>query len=249
MVSVPHRIRSAMQTTAAVFAAVCLCGTAAAASPAAAAEGTPDAVEILLSMDGVNFSTDLDGGLFDGLGVLVPTGELAATLWIRNPTDTDADLRVSTRDVAVPPGDFSDNVTMSVWDSGTGLTRSDNLRNAAACGIVVPVQTVGPGATVQVAVVFALADVAHTVNQGDSAELDLLVSMRESAGSAYPASACGDSGSEVAVVGGSEARPAVSAGGLADTGVRGVGILWPIGGALLGVGLYLVAGRVRAGTP
>jgi hypothetical protein len=49
----------------------------------------------------------------------------------------------------------------------------------------------------------------------------------------------------VLVSGDSGTAGAVASGALAETGVTGIGLLWPLTGLLLGLALYLAAARRR----
>lgn len=95
-----------------------------AAAPVAVASA-----HVLVSADGIHFSPTLAGGLFDGRRMLVPGHSVSAELWVRNPTQAPAALRVS----AMSDG-FGDGVTMSAWDSGTDETTSAPLSALARCG-------------------------------------------------------------------------------------------------------------------
>lgn len=213
-------------------------GVAPVASASAVGGASVAPVDVLVSADGVHFAPALEGGLFDGLGVLAPAGAVTATLWIRNPTAAAAELRVSARNVRMSSGEFAEDVTMMVWNSGSAQTRASTLEDVAACGIVVPEQTVAAGATVAMTVTFVMAD-GQSASQGETAELDLLVAMREAGTTTYPASACNDDGTLVPGASG----PGASA--LASGGAEGVALLWPIGGVLLGLGVFLSAARLR----
>jgi LPXTG-motif cell wall-anchored protein len=248
----------------ALAAALWLAGTVAPASAAATAKptatppATPTAiapVDLLLSADGVHFTTTLADGLFDGLGLLIPRGSQQATLWVRNPNAAPAEVRVSAHDVLLPSGGYADDVTLSAWNSGTGDTRSKTLRAIDRCGIVVPSQPIAAGGTMKLVVTFTMADVSGTVDQGASASLGLLVAMRDVAAGPFAASPCDDSGTVVPVLPGppmttptTTPTPSAAVAGtgfLAHTGVEPPAPVLLVGGLLLGVGIFLLLARRR----
>lgn len=213
---------------------------------AAASEAAPTepSVDLLVSTDGVNFSSALDGGLFDGSGRLVPGDSVASDLWIKNPTSAPAEVRASARNVTISTSDFADAMTMDAWDSGTNATRSRSLSALAQCEIVVPAQQIAAGATLKTLVRFTMADLGGVSGQGEEASLDLVVAMRDAEAGPFPASACDDDG---VLISSKPARPSslVSPSSLATTGSDFAVPLLATGGFLVGIGLFLVAGRRR----
>ena len=216
-------------------------------------------VDLLLSTDGVTFTTSLAAGLFDGLGLLIPRGSQQAALWVRNPTAAPAEVRVSAHDVLLPSGGYADHVTLAAWNSGTGDTLTRTLRRLDSCGIVVPSQPIAAGGTMKLVVTFTLADVSGTVDQGASASLGLLVAMRDADGGPFAASACDDPRTVDPELPGTPATPtttpastsptaaaaSVSAGILAHTGVEPLAPVLIIGGMLVGIGIFLLLARRR----
>ena len=230
-------------------------GVGGAAAPASAAP-----IDLLLSSDGVNFTSTLAHGPFDGLGLLIPRGSQQATLWVRNPNAAPAEVRVSAHDVLLPSGGYADDVTLSAWNSGTGATKSQTLRRLDRCGIVVPSQPIAAGGTMKLIVTFTMADVSGTVDQGASASLGLLVAMRDAAAGPFAASACDDPGTVVPVLPSTPTtapttaptttNPTASAavagtGALAHTGVEPPAPVLLVGGLLLGIGIFLLLARRR----
>ena len=221
-------------------------GLTVAVGSAAASEGTPSApsVDLLVSTDGIHFSAALAGGLFDRSGLLVPGDSVASVLWIRNPTSAPAEVRVSARNVRVSTSDFAAAMTMDAWDSGTDATRSRSLSSLARCEIVVPAQQIAAGATLKTLVGFTMGDLGGVSGQGEEAGLDLMVAMRDAEAGPFPASACDDDG---VLISSKPARPSflASPSPLATTGTDFVVPLLATGGFLVGIGLFLVAGRSR----
>lgn len=230
----------------AALAALALAAAACASvGPAGAAtRGAEPPVDVLVGTDGVHFSPSLAAGLFDGSGLLVPGDSVASDLWIKNPTGSAAALRVSARAVMTSSSDLADGVTLSAWNSGTDSTRSAPLRSVAECQIIVPSQAIAPGATVKMIVRYTMADLTGVAAQNQSASLRLKVAIRDAQAGPFPPSACEDDGVLVSM---NPARPSVSAlpGSLATTGTDFAVPLLAAGGFLVGVGLFLVAGRRR----
>ncbi|MEC5152077.1 LPXTG cell wall anchor domain-containing protein [Cryobacterium sp. GrIS_2_6] len=257
------RIAVSIAALAAVFGlgAVATPAQASTATPTPSATLTPASisspsptvpVDLLLSADGVHFSTTLSAGLFDGLHLLIPRGSTQSALWVRNPTAAPAEVRVSAHDVLLPAGGYADDVTLSAWNSGTGDTLSRTLRGLDRCGIVVSSQPIAAGGTMKLVVTFTMADVSGTVDQGASASLGLLIAMRDADGGPFAASACDDPGTIVPVLPATPATSAptrsaaaASAGILAHTGVEPPAPVLLVGGLLLGVGIFLLLARRR----
>jgi LPXTG-motif cell wall-anchored protein len=226
---------AAVALAAGVCAGVTLAG-------AAAGEATPSA-DLLVSTDGVHFSPELAGGLFDGSGLLVPRASIASSLWVRNPTGAPAVLRVSARDVTISSSELADGVTMSAWNSGTDTTRSGTLRSIAQCQVIVPSQSIAAGATMKMVVTYTMADFTGVTAQHDNASIGLMVAMRDAEAGAFPASACKDDG---VLISSTPARPSsLPTGSLPSTGTDFAVPLLVTGGLLMGVGLFLVVGRRR----
>lgn len=224
-----------------VLAASVACG----GSPAAAA-GSAD---ILVSADGVTFAPSLDAGLFDSLGPLIPGGSVTASVWIKNATDSAAQLRMSARDVAHSSDAFARALQLSASHSTVGSapdaengTRA--LGSVAECDVLVPSRPIAAGAVAKVSVTFELHDLTGTVGQGDTASLNLLVAMRDAEAGPFAPSACSDTGTLLASTAGEFER-------LAATGTAGVGRLLLAGGFLVATGAAALAlvGRIRGRRP
>jgi len=239
-------MRSSRSTTTFVVLAatgVAACLLFGAAAPAAAAEPG----EILVSADGVTFAKTLDHGLFDRFGLLIPGGSVDSTVWIKNGGDSAAELRVSARDVEHSSASFAIALTLSTEDSRIGRepgeVRSRELGSFADCDVLLPTTTLAAGEVTMLTLNFELADLDGQTAQGDTARLDLLVSMRDAAAGPFPDSACEDTGTVLAATGGGSS-------GLASTGPSAVAILLMGAGFLLALGagvLTLVGWRRRSG--
>lgn len=230
----PPRAAAGWKRVAATAGAVLgvLCGGAAA--PASAAGDT-----ILVSTDGVHYSTAISGGIFEGVGVLVPGDSVASTLWIKNPTSAPAMLRISTRNVAISSAEFASGVTMSSWDSKTDTTRKAALQNVAECGIVAPAQEIEAGESIKTVLRFTMSDLDGSTAMKEGVRLDLMVAMRDAAAGAFPPGACEDNGVLISSNPGHSA-PLPSTG--TDPAAPLIG-----GGLLLGIGAFLLRRSRRRG--
>ena len=236
---VPLRLmvpRLAAAALAAGVAAVLALGGAAA--PAAAAP-----VNLLVSTNGVNFSSALKGGMFDGLGLLVPGHSITTSLWIKNPTSAPAALRVSARDVVITSSSFAGGVTLSAWNSGTGGTLSEPLGAMANCDTLVPSQLIAAGATMKMVVTVRMGDLTGITGQNGSAKLGIMVAMRGAEAGPFPASACEDKG---VLLQSNAVRTSVArTRSLPNTGADLPVPLLIAAGVLVGAGFFFVAGRRR----
>jgi len=207
------------------------------AAPSASAAG--DA--ILLSTDGVHYATSIGGGIFDGLGVLVPGDSVTSALWIKNPTNAPAVLRVSARNVIRSSAEFADGVTMSGWGSRTDTTTTVDLHELSDCSVLVPSQEIGAAESIKTVVRFTMSDLDGDTAMQEGVSLDLMVTMRGAEAGPFPASACEDDG---VLISSSPGR----SGPLPRTGTDPV-VPLIVGGLLLGVGAFILGrgGRRRVG--
>ncbi|KFF58787.1 hypothetical protein JF66_16010 [Cryobacterium sp. MLB-32] len=193
---------------------------------------------ILVSLDGEHFDTQLHGGMFDDVGLLVPGGTVTSSLWIRNPSDKPAQLRVSARGVTFSSDAFADGVTVSSWGVGATGDRASTLRSVEACEILLPAQVLAPHATVALNVAFTMDRLTGSTGQAESANLGLMVSMRDADAGSFQDVACTDEGVLISS----------NAGGvttLASTGADTPFALFAAAGLLLGIGGRLVLARRR----
>lgn len=210
------------------------------AGPASAA--TP---EVLLSDDGVNFSTGLPGGLFDGLGLLVPGESVTTTLWVKNPTADLAVARVSVGALSVPSAAFAAGVTLTTIDVGTAATSTASFADLQRCAVLVPSHTLGAREVLRVDFTVTMSEsVSGSDAQGQAAVLDFQVAMRDAAAGAFPNAGC--------VNPTTPSMPADVArrqgSGLAYTGQAPATFLFSFAGVLIGVGIFCVVRR-RRGKP
>lgn len=240
--------------------AAALLAAGAAAALIAGAVGSASAAEpaptILVSSDGVHYSTSLDANLFDGLGKLIPGDSQSATLWVKNPTAAPAEVRLSAADVVTSSSEFAASVSISTTNSGDQVTRSTPLSGLKNCDVLVDSQSLAAGEAIEMTVTFTMADVSARVAQNESASLNARVGMRDAAAGPFPTSACDDG----AVLVGPDPDPtstptstsastpvasASSSGALAHTGLDAAAPLMIVGGLIVGGVLFFLVGRRR----
>lgn len=217
-----------------------------ASSPAPAA--ADDSLDMLLSTDGVVFSTTSTKAILDPLVTLVPGESVGSVLWIRNPTDLPVAVRVSATEIRIPFRGFAEDVTATAVTSTVGTTYSSTLAELADCEMLVPSQTLEGGATMRLDLSFAMSPDARNVSQRQRADLSVLIAMRDADAGAFAASACDDVG---VIVGPKPAVPSAPAEtGAAQSALArtGGGLPMPLiatGALLIGVGFFLLGARRR----
>jgi hypothetical protein len=214
-------------------------------SPARAASN-----DILVSLDGVNWSATLPIGLFSGVGPVVPGDRVSRTLWLHNGSSSAAILRLTRFDTAATNPIFSRAI--SITATSPGATGPIPASAGSACMLLLPDQMIGAGQSTSIVVTLMVADLRGRDAQGQSATIGLLASMSALGGTA--ASPCPGDGTSIPVVGGPHSVPtsggaqpvAESDGSLAFTGTR---LFYPaimIASFLTGLGLFvLLAARRR----
>ena len=229
---------------------------AAPANGASAEAGTSDDNNVLVSSDGVHFATSLPAGLFGSYGLLIPGGSMRSTLWIQNPSDQPANVRVSLRE---PRGasadraiteqshtDLSDYLILTVEDPAAQTVTAVPLLVDAGCAVLAPAQPLAAGAILRVALTIEMMDVTGLTAQNARAELGVLVALRDSEAGPFAESACDDDGVLL---------PAIAGPSVPERSVLSrTGVDLPIpaiigGGLLLGIGALLVTRRQRRREP
>ncbi|WP_309616574.1 hypothetical protein [Salinibacterium sp.] len=236
----------ALSTVIATGLILAMAGPASAASP-----------EVLLSDDGVNFSTGLPGGLFDDLGLLVPGESVTTTLWVKNPTVDFAVARVSVGALSVPSAAFAAGVTLTTLDVGTAATSRASFAELQRCAVLVPSHTLGAREVLRIDFTVTMSEsVSGSDAQGQAAVLDFQVAMRDAAAGAFPNAECVSPSTPPAPT--VPANPGLSTtasmpagvsrrlgSGLAYTGQAPATFLFPCAGVLIGVGIFCVVRRRR----
>jgi hypothetical protein len=135
--------------------------------------------ELELSADGVTWSEDFTGTLFDGL-VLVPGAEATATVWVRNAAPDMGDLRFAATRLDVSSG-LAEAVTMDVTVSGPAGERSSDatIAELLAEPRFVVADEVEAGGVRRVEVTLRMATTAPNDVQIDDLQFSLEVTLSE----------------------------------------------------------------------
>jgi LPXTG-motif cell wall-anchored protein len=224
---------------AAVVAIAVATAIALGAPGTAPATAAPVPTEVLVSADGSTFSADLDHGLFEGAGLVVPGDTLAASLWVMNPLTTPAELRVSIGQVTSPDAAFAAGMELTAWDSAVGPDGTRTVGGLTDCEVIVPGRRMSGGAVLRLDLALHMLDLGGTIAQHDGLAIDLLVAARDGEAGPFPRSACDDVGTSIPIA----ASP--SSGGLANTGGGPPSAIAVVAGGLVGLGFFLVRRRRR----
>ena len=140
--------------------------------------------DILVSLDGANWSTTLPLGLFSNAGIVAPGDSLSRTLWIENTSSSPAVLRLSRIETTGTSSVFSHAISLSA--TARGANGSPPLAADGSCTQLVPLE---------------IADRWAGQAQGQSATISLLASMRSLGTTASP---CPGRGPDIRIVGAAE---------------------------------------------
>lgn len=210
-----------------------------AAASVRAASGAVDDVQV--SSDGVQFASSLPSGLFDSYGALIPNGSMRSTLWIRNPSDKPAVVRVSLRSGAGASAGLNDYLSLRVSTFANPGAPAVSVGGDADCAVLAPAQPIGAGVTLRTELTIDMMDVIGLTAQNESADLGIVIALRDAAAGPFSTSACDDDGVLLTVLGVSPVRPAA----LPRTGTDLPVPALVAGGLLLGAGVVLVTRRRR----
>ncbi|TFD85988.1 LPXTG cell wall anchor domain-containing protein [Cryobacterium serini] len=232
----------------AIFGAVLLLlGIAGAESAALAAPNDEVSrgvvTDVRVSSDGIHFASKLPAGLFDSLGTLIPNGSMRSTLWIQNPSDVPANVRLSLREPGGGSADLTEYLTLGVQVGTSQIVTTVPLAGGADCAVLAPAQPLAAGATLRVALTIEMMNVTGLTAQNARTDLGILVALRDGETGPFTSSACDDEGVLIPAVAGVAAplRPAA----LPRTGVD-LPIAALVGGGLMfGIGGLLVTRRRR----
>jgi hypothetical protein len=196
--------------------------------------------DILVSLDGANWSATLPLGLFSGAGTVVPGDSISRTLWIKNTTSSAAVLRLSRLQNMAGSSLLARSISITATGRGTG--GPPPAPQDASCVQLLPDQVVPGGRSTSTVVTLRVADLQGGEAQGQSATISLIASLSAVGGTA--ASPCLAGGTDVPVVGSGQA--------LADTGgslaFTGAGLPYPaimIASLLTGLGLFVILAARR----
>ncbi len=203
-------------------------------SPAVAATDV-----VLLSRDGVHYSSSLAGGLLDGAAALVPGGSVSVDLWVKNPAVTPASVRVSVRGLDASSSAFANGVVLRVVSSMALVQApAETLANVHRCDVLASAPAIAAGNAIRLTFTFTMDDLADRIAQTDRAALDLLVSIRDAAAGPFAPSACDDDGVLIASGSGHYTAVAYTGTDLPVPLIIGAGLM-------VGLGVLLVGRRRR----
>jgi hypothetical protein len=151
-----------------------------------------EADDVLVSSDGVVFAPALATPIFGQLELLVPGGELTSTLWIRNPTASASEMRLSAQDITVPSDLYGEAVTLTVSDAASGRSQSHVLGRLARCDLLFPSRTVAADGTVRLDLSLTMGDVTGQDAQNETATLAFGIDMRDARLGPYPPRGCSE---------------------------------------------------------
>lgn len=241
-----------MRAAVAAILAALVAGTVVAtvsAAPARAADQSP----ILLSRDGVVWSTTLPGGIFEEFRGAVPGDTVSKAVWVHNPLSESVTLTVRAINVWQSSGDLGRAVTVDGAAGSVSLPAALTLASLANCSTLAPQSIVPAGGRARIALTIAMLDVGSKVAQGATGGFDVLLTVTQGARREHP-SAC-DPAAPVSSAGPVVVSPASPTGSIGDAiggAIRGsiggalaytganpaVPLL--LGGGLLGIGLLLL---------
>ena len=206
-----------------------------AAAPAQADDGS-----VLVSADGVTFSSTLPAGVFDS-AVMIPGSSQSATLYVKNDSTVPSELFLTATGIAASNRDFASALSLTATSAASPTGPAIPLGGASRCATLLA-EPLAPGAVTRLTLTLAMADVTAQVAQGATISAAVGVALRQSDTSVAPSSGCGLSGIQLPVL----ALPAANGGGLAFTGTALVYPALMTVGALLGAGsLFVILARRR----
>jgi LPXTG-motif cell wall-anchored protein len=240
--------RAATVAIAALIATAAMNGLP--ATPASAAPSTTPIV--LVSTDGVSYEPALAVGLFADAGLLVPGDTSTSDLWIKNPISTPATIRVNVGDILSSSAELGDNMRLTAVDTSNGSTVTATWSELAACDVMVLPVTIPGGAVLHVELALAMMNAPGLVAQHQTGSLTADIQMRDAAAGSFPASTCDPNVTDPGTTGPGTTSPGTTEPAqtqprkiLGYTGETFPTQLLLLGGALVGVGWFLVVARRR----
>ena len=237
---------SMMKRRAAVVGVVALTLGAVLAASAGADAASAAQDDVLLSLDGVIFAPTLSGGLFDGVGTLVPGDEEQSTLWVKNNTQLDGALWLSRVDAVGTATLFTRALTL--YETGTSPAEAGPAgAGGASCTLLSQPRPIRAGEAIAIPLTLSVADLDGRDGQNERVTLQVIAALADAAGPSPGNTYCPLDGASVTV----SPSPGAAAGAAAGhvdplpfTGV--VPAPWIIaGGLLLGAGLFFAVARRR----
>lgn len=234
---------------AATFAVLLLAAAAAGGllstvPPAAAVASESSRVQV--SRDGLAFAPTLDAPLFDNPPALVPQEQESRTLWIRNTSDSDTQVRVSVRDIETSSSALAESLTVTTTDR-TGELSSYSAAALEDCTTLAPSTLIPAGETLVLNIRIRMKDVADQVAQEEWMRFSANIDAQDAAAGPLPDDGCDDAGASdsngVPIIG--EPSGSGTADPLAVTGSEPSLYVFVAGVALLGFGALLRLSRRR----
>jgi hypothetical protein len=196
--------------------------------------------DLLISADGVSYSSQFTGTLFGGGAVLVPQDSLTANFSVRNATNRQARLRVALIGTEVTNPDIANSFVVAAAVE-SAPPRATTLDGSGGCSVVIDNVVLAPKQSTQIVTMLTLEDLPGVVGQGERASMRFNLTLMDAAAPA-PAETCtldersGTGGLSVSLLPGSGsgsgdvdgALPGsdTSSGGASPgTGIRRVGIV------------------------
>ncbi len=163
---------------------VAVAGVLALATPASAA-----ASGVLLSADGVTFSSTYSGALFGSTTLMVPQSTQSGRFWVKNDSSEPAYLRVSVKAVSGSGTAFSGAVSLR---ASTPVITGPSVPVDAAlpCYVLNQGQVLAPGAVARIDIVLAVGDLTGTSGQNANLRFDILAGLSSAATGSLPATTC-----------------------------------------------------------
>lgn len=195
--TVSRRVATAVMTAGGVALAMALFAPGA----AVAAEGDGP----LISFDGVSFSSAPDGGIFPSRPVLVPGSTATGAFYVKNDSGRTADLQIAVADTSGTSATFIENLTLQAATRAMPAEPPVQLQSGTTCSSLLAGLPLEARTVTKVTITLAMSQTLGNVDQGSTADTNLVVSLSDH-GSPAPLPNC--EGGRIPVVDGSDAGPA-----------------------------------------
>ncbi|SEE96788.1 hypothetical protein [Ruania alba] len=150
------------------------------ASPATAV--TDD--ELLISLDGTTYAAETDRPVFVHPPALVPQGSETRSVWLRNDSEVDGELRVVVDDIELSSPELAQNFEITSREARTGDETTATADELTPCSVVVPTLELASGESVRIDLSVGLRDVPAEVAQQETVRFSLTASIRDTAAGA-----------------------------------------------------------------
>jgi hypothetical protein len=142
-----------------------------------------------VSSDGVSYSSNYPGALFDPHVAMVPGDSQSKVFYVRNSGNEAGILRITMEDVSASDIDFANALTVSVSTAGfSGAPAS--ISKANPCWELLDGKSIGPGQSVAVTTEVALGDLNGLAGQGATAGMVMRASLSAPAAAPLGSTAC-----------------------------------------------------------